>query len=77
MRSRVDGLFQAIDQQSMIKIDFHVGGSIPGELDRSTQREIAPGLIAPLVSKEDAIVSKLLWIKQGSHRRAGTTLRRC
>jgi hypothetical protein len=61
-------LFQAIDQQSMIKIDFHVGGRIPGELDRSTRREIAPGLFAPLVSKEDAIVSKLLWIQQGSEK---------
>jgi hypothetical protein len=61
-------LFQAIDQQSMIKIDFHVGGRIPGELGRSKQREIAPGLVAPIVSKEDAIVSKLLWIQQGSHR---------
>jgi hypothetical protein len=62
------GLFQAIDQQSMIKIDLHVGGKIPGELARSKQREIAPGLVAPIVSKEDAIVSKLLWIQQGSHR---------
>jgi hypothetical protein len=62
------GLFQAIDQQSMIKIDFHVGGRIPGELGRSKQSEIAPGLVAPIVSKEDAIVSKLLWIRQGSHR---------
>ena len=26
------------------------------------------GPVAPIVSKEDAIVSKLLWIQQGSHR---------
>ena len=30
--------------------------------------EIAPGLIAPVVSKEDAILSKLYWIGQGSER---------
>ncbi len=28
-------LFQAIDKRSMIKIDFHVGEKIPGELSRS------------------------------------------
>jgi hypothetical protein len=61
-------LFQAIDKRSMIKIDFHVGEKIPGELSRSAREEIAPGLIAPVVSKEDAILSKLYWIKQGSHR---------
>jgi hypothetical protein len=61
-------LFQAIDKLSMIKIDFHVGEKIPGELSRSTRRELAPGLIAPVVSKEDAILAKLYWIKEGSHR---------
>jgi len=63
-----NGLFQAIDEQSMIKIDFHVGEKIPGELERGTSREILPGLTVPLVGKEDAIVSKLLWIQQGSHK---------
>jgi hypothetical protein len=61
-------LFQVIDNLSMIRIDFHVGEKIPGELGRSTQQEIVPGLIGPLVSKEDAILSKLFWIQQGSHR---------
>ncbi len=28
-------LFQAIDEASMLKIDFHVGEKIPGELGRS------------------------------------------
>lgn len=62
------GLFQAIDEQSMIKVDFHVGEKIPGELQRGTRREIAPGLFAPLVAQEDAILSKLIWIQQGSHK---------
>jgi len=60
------GLFQALDEASMVKIDFHVGEKIPGELGRSVHREIFPGLVAPLVCKEDAILSKLLWIQQGS-----------
>ena len=33
------GLFQAIDTRSMIKIDFHVGEKIPGELSRSIARD--------------------------------------
>jgi hypothetical protein len=60
------GLFQAIDEVSMVKIDFHVGEGIPGELGRTNFMEVSPGLMAPLVSKEDAILSKLLWIQQGS-----------
>jgi hypothetical protein len=59
-------LFQAIDELSMIKIDFHVGEKIAGELARGSLREIAPGFMAPLASKEDAIISKLIWIRQGS-----------
>jgi hypothetical protein len=63
-----NSLFQAIDEQSMIKIDFHVGEKISGELARGSAREISPGLMAPLVSKEDSILSKLIWIQQGSHK---------
>ncbi|SRR5579883_354788 len=59
-------IFQAIDEESMVKIDFHVGEKIPGELGRSARCEIVPGVTAPLVSKEDAILSKLLWIRLGS-----------
>ena len=62
------GLFQAIDEESMVKIDFHVGEKIPGELGRTQRREVVPGVVAPLVSKEDAILSKLLWIQLGSHK---------
>jgi hypothetical protein len=61
-----NGLFQAIDEASFVKIDFHVGEKIPGELERSRRREVVPGVTAPLVSKEDAILSKLLWIQLGS-----------
>jgi hypothetical protein len=65
---RRNSIFQAIDEASMIKIDFHVGEKIPGELERSLYREIFPGVVAPLVSKEDAILSKLRWIQLGSHK---------
>ena len=49
-----------------IRIDFHVGEKIPGELSRSTRQQILPNLTVPLVAKEDAILSKLLWIRLGS-----------
>jgi len=61
-------IFQAIDEASLVKIDFHVGEKIPGELERSLHREIFSGVVAPLVSKEDAILSKLIWIQMGSHK---------
>jgi hypothetical protein len=59
-------LFQVLDQERVVKIDFHVGEKIPGELTRSSRQEIFPGLIIPLVTREDAILSKLLWLQQGS-----------
>jgi nucleotidyltransferase AbiEii toxin of type IV toxin-antitoxin system len=65
---RGNALFQAIDEESLIKIDFHVGEKIPGELGRSTRCEAFPGVSAPLVSQEDAILSKLLGIQLGSHK---------
>jgi hypothetical protein len=61
-------LFQAVDRATMVKVDFHVGEKIPGELDRTKACEYAPGLIVPLVSQEDAILSKLIWMKMGSHK---------
>lgn len=65
---RTRRLFQAIDQESLIKVDFHVGEKIPGELGRSQSRELFPGLVVPLVSQEDAILSKLIWLQHGSHK---------
>ena len=59
-------LFQGLDQETFLKVDFHVGGSVRGEFDRSVPVEIFPGVTVPIVSKCDAIVSKLLWIKMGS-----------
>jgi len=61
-------MFQALHEETMIKVDFHVGEAVPGELNRSRIEEILPDLVVPLVSKEDAILSKLLWIKKGSHK---------
>ncbi len=58
--------FQALDRRTFIKVDLHVGEKIPGELSRSVLRPVFEGVELPLVSKEDAIVSKLLWLSEGS-----------
>jgi len=49
-----------------MKADFHVGESVPGELERSREATLFEGLTVRLVSKEDAIISKLLWLQRGS-----------
>jgi hypothetical protein len=59
-------LFQALDRKTSLKLDFHTACAIPGELDRSIRTALVSGLSVPLVSKEDAIVSKLRWIQMGS-----------
>lgn len=59
-------MFQILDQRSFVKIDFHVGEAVPGELSRSLEIELFPGLQVKMVSKTDAILSKLLWIQKGS-----------
>jgi hypothetical protein len=61
-------MFQALHMETMLKIDFHVGEMIPGELSRSKTLELLPGTIAPVVSIEDSILSKLSWISKGSHK---------
>ena len=63
---RRNSIFQALEEETGMKIDFHVGEKIPGELQRTRCQEVAPGLTIPLVEKGDAILSKLLWIKLGS-----------
>ncbi len=59
-------MFQPLDKKTFIKVDFHVGEDIPGEFDRSQVGEIFPGLRVKVVSKSDAILSKLRWIAKGS-----------
>ena len=68
------GMFQTLHRELLIKADFHVGESVPGELDRSRTVELFEGLDARIVSKEDAILSKLLWVKNGSVKSRGDVL---
>ncbi len=62
------GMFQALHRSLLIKADFHVGEKIEGELERSVVSPLFEGLDIPLVSKEDAILSKLIWAREGSDK---------
>jgi len=63
-----NSMFQALNKETFIKVDFHVGESITGELSRSVLQPLFENTNIPVVSKEDAIASKLLWIKKGSEK---------
>jgi hypothetical protein len=62
------GMFQLLDVDQVVKVDLYLRCLIPGELERSIKTELFPGVVVPVVSREDAALSKLIWIDQGSHR---------
>src|SRR5690606_15817229 len=59
-------MFQGLDTITMFKFDFHVGERIPGELNRTVVRELFEGITVPVVSPEDAVLSKVIWYQMGS-----------
>ena len=59
-------MFQAIDKETMFKVDIHLSDIVPGSCDRRCNVRIPTGRIVPMVSPEDSILSKLVWIKLGS-----------
>ena len=61
-------LFQAIYQPFFLKIDFHFCRSNTDELARAREMELYPGIRIRIISPEDAIISKLIWIRKGSSR---------
>ena len=62
------GLFQLLDKRESLKLDVYPRELIPGELDRSVLIEIFKGKFLPVVSRVDAVASKLVWISKGSHK---------
>ena len=59
-------MFQAIDKETMFKIDFHLSDLVPGSCERRQNVKIPTGQTVPMVTREDSILSKLVWIKLGS-----------
>jgi hypothetical protein len=61
-------MFQAIDKETMFKVDFHLSDLVPGSCNRRKNVQIPTGRVVPMVTPEDSILSKLVWIKLGSGR---------
>ena len=62
------GMAQLLHQETFIRIDLHVGELVPGSFERAREVEILPEVSLPILSKEDAILTKLRWIQLGSHK---------
>ncbi len=60
--------FQLIDVESTLKLDLYPRELVPGVLDRAAQIEIMLGLLLPVSSRPDLVLSKLIWISMGSHK---------
>ncbi len=64
---RSHGIFQAMDRDTLYKVDFHAGQRVPDELSRSVVEELFPGVCVAIASAEDCVLSKLLWSSMGSN----------
>ena len=60
--------FQLLDQVEVLKLDVYPRELVPGELSRSVLAEVFPGSSIAIVSRPDAALSKLIWIKRGCHK---------
>jgi hypothetical protein len=61
-------MFQLFDPDESLKLDVYPRELIEGELSRSNQMPIFEGIDLPIVSRQDAAASKLIWIGKGSHK---------
>ena len=62
------GMFQLYDSAESLKLDIYPREIIEGELTRSQNVEIFESVFLPIASRMDAAISKLIWIKKGSHK---------
>ncbi len=62
------GMFQLLDNRESLKLDIYPRELIPGELDRSVEREVFEGTMIPVASCADVVVSKLVWVSKGSSK---------
>lgn len=72
------GEFNAIHRALIFKVDFwfSTGDAFDtSRLARATPVEVVPGLLARVATPEDAIISKLLWLRQGATERSQEDIR--
>ncbi len=70
--------FNAIHRDLIFKVDFwfSTGDAFDtSRLARATPIEVVPGLLARVATPEDAIISKLLWLRQGATERSEEDIR--
>ena len=65
---RLKSMFQVLDMNTMLRADIYTTSLLPYRFDRIVKAEIVEGVVLPISSPEDAILSKLHWIKLGSGR---------
>lgn len=58
--------FQALHQELLFKIDFHIGEAIQGQFARAETRMLFEGVSAKILSRPDTILTKLIWTAKGS-----------
>lgn len=70
VRQAVDArsMLQLFDLAEALKVAVYPREMIPGELDRSSELEIFEGMSLPVVSRPDAVASKLVWASKGSQK---------
>lgn len=72
------GEFNAIHRTLVFKVDFwfSTGDAFDvTRLARATKLEVTPGLTARVATAEDAILSKLLWLRRGGSERSAEDIR--
>jgi uncharacterized protein (DUF1330 family) len=65
---QMKSMFQVLDIDSMLRADIYTTSVLPSRFERVVKTEIVDGVSLPIASPEDAILSKLHWIKLGSGR---------
>jgi len=65
---QMKSMFQVLDMGTMLRADIYTASMLPGRFSRIVMAEIVDGVSLPICSPEDAILSKLHWIKLGSGR---------
>jgi len=72
------GEFNAVHRTLVFKVDFwfSTGDAFDtSRLARAQRLEVAPGVTAQVATPEDAVISKLLWLRQGASERSAEDIR--
>jgi uncharacterized protein (DUF1330 family) len=65
---QMKSMFQVLDMNSMLRADIYTASVLPCRFERVVKTEVVDGVLLPISSPEDAILSKLHWIQLGSGR---------